>query len=78
MQVCFQQQKLFVEFASDAINKLEFYENIQIIDVDYQLEGLVRCKSTYLPVLFISLISGITLMTFVTRSWHFLTLENFI
>ena len=38
---------LFVEFASDAINKLEFYENIQIIDADYQLEGLVRCKSNH-------------------------------
>ena len=38
---------LFVKFASDAVDNLLFYEDIDILSLPYQLKGLVRCKSNH-------------------------------
>ena len=38
---------LFVEFASDAINVLEFYDEIEIVNLNFKLKGLVRCSSNH-------------------------------
>ena len=36
---------LFVEFASDAVDNLLFYKEIDNLSLPYQLKGLIRCKN---------------------------------
>ena len=38
---------LLIEFASDAINKLSFFDNINALQHSYQLKGLVRCLNLH-------------------------------